>query len=372
MNNFSNDHSSIEDAIAEQEAELKQLLARVMKEPLDPVVQCVESIDRRLGGVERQCQETLDIHIPTLNRALKAQSDETRKRFECLRDDIGADIAEHVSSKLALLTQDLELLRDEQGRSREALTQLSHDHAMHGQAIGAAVSQCDAALKEALVRIDALSFQAKTAAERSSEAVNALDAGFKVTGAALELQRTQLEQSGARLVDDLRRGTEMNEVLARDLELLRLEHERSHEVTIKLHDEHAARAQAQNELLGQCDVALKETLVRVDAAGSQVKVAVDNAGQVLRTLDAGFKNNGAVLEHQGVQLERCSARIADELCRRADNTDSLALQATQKVESFGVVLEQHLQLMQRRVFLLTVVAGVSLAGMIALVIKVQM
>jgi len=234
------------------------------------------------------------------------------------------------------------------------------------------VIQSDAVLKETLARVDALSFQVKTAAERSSEAVNALDAGFKGTGAALERQRIQLEQSGARLVDDLRRGTEMNEVLARDLGLLRREHERSHEATIKLHDEHAARAQAQNELLGQCDIALKETLVRVDAAGSQAKVAVENAGQVLRTLDAGFKNNGALLEHQSVQLEQSSARIADELRRRADNTDSLALQAAKKVESVGAVIEQHLQVMQRRVFLLTVVAGVSLAGMIALAIKVLM
>lgn len=372
MNKFSSDATHIEKAIDEQENELKQLLARIMKEPLDPVVERIKSLGQRLEIVEKLCQETRDLHLPTLNRALRTQADETRKQFERLRDDVGADIEEQVSAKLALLAQDLELLRDEQGRIRETLTQVSHDNATRGQALEAAVIQCDSALKETLVRLDAVGYQAKTAAERSGEAVSALDAGFKNTGAALELQRTQLEQSGARLVDELRQGIAMNEVLARDLGLLREENERSHQTIINLHGEHAALGQAQSELLGQCDVALKETLVRVDAVGFQAKVAVDSAGQVLRTLDAGFKNNGAVLEHQSVQLEQSSARIADELCRRADNIDSLAQQVSQKVESFGGGVEQRLQQMQQRVLLLTVIAGVSLVGTIALMLKMLM
>lgn len=326
MNKFSDDSMLIKEAIDEQEKELKQLLARVMKEPLDPVVERIDSLSQRLEMVEKQCQETQDDHIPALGRVLKAQADETRKRLESLRDDLGEDIEELLSSTLAQLSQDFALLREEQGQSREALAQLSEEQAMRGRA----------------------------------------------AEAALERQRMQFEQSGVRLVDELRQGMDKSEVLAKDLGLLRQEQERSHESMILLHSEHAARGQAQSEALKQCDIALKNVLVHLDAVGLQAKAAVDGSAKILSTLDTGFKSNGAMLERQSTQLEQSSARLADELHQSTDRVDSLAPQVSQKVEGLGVVLQQRLQQMQQRVFWLTVVSGISLAGTVALLVKVLM
>jgi paraquat-inducible protein B len=86
-------HSPLDQEIGEHEKELKELLRRVMREPLEPALKGVEHLQEQLGVVEDKVRDLRDADIPELWKKL-------RKIQEAV-DDLRANISDEMPKLLA-------------------------------------------------------------------------------------------------------------------------------------------------------------------------------------------------------------------------------------------------------------------------------
>ena len=313
----------VQDEIKAQEAELEQLMVRVMNAPLGPVFEKIEALDQRLKEIEKQCNETLVEQIFGLSSNLKDQSKATKTTLEKLPAQFGEVVEDLVSARLSSISDDVARL---------------HDGQMRG---GASLDQ----------------------------ALSAFEEGFKGSSANLNLLRTHLKQEGDRLLDELHRGMAKSESLEAVLAQLKKDQAQAYQVTSQSQIERMAWEKAQGEASERCEQSIGQVHTRIGDLHLEAKAAVEGSGEVLRKLAEGFNSNGIVLEKQKIQLEQSGARFADELRRSGERIDGLAPQVSQKVERFGGAVQARLQQMQRRIVWLTAVSGLSLAGTVALLIK---
>lgn len=314
----------VHDEIKDQEAELKELLARVMAAPLEPVLEKIEVLDQRLEEIEKQCNETLSEQIFRLDQKLTDQVKATKATLEKLPAQFGDVVDERVEARLTQISQDIAGLSDRQMRGGEQLDQT----------------------------------------------LRALDEGFKHAGADMDLFRTHLKQEGDRLLDELHLGMAKSASLEAVLAEFRQEHAQAHQATSLAQIERLAWEKTQSAVLERTERAIANVEACVKALQLDAKAAVERTGEVFGKLDEGFSTTGLALELQKIQLVQSGARFADELRQSGERIDGFAPQVSQKMERLGGAVQSRLQQMQRRIVLLTAVSGLSLAGTVALLIKV--
>jgi hypothetical protein len=193
--------------IQEHENELKGLLKRVMEAPLEPLLERLKQMERRLKDVEEICITTQDEDLPSV----RTQISEEVKKIRIRQDSIGRDIQDLLTDRLASMPQDLAQLREVQTLVKTLLFEVRQGQQEQGQKLGESLEQCDTLLKKSLNRLEEVGLYAKTAAEQSDKAVVDIGESHQKLGKALgeaqiavRNQAEQLGKGGIAQIQDLR------------------------------------------------------------------------------------------------------------------------------------------------------------------------
>lgn len=318
---------TVQDEIKEQETELKELLLRVMEAPLRPVLEKIESLEEQVEAIEEQCKDT-DMSISGLATKLDVddQKRATKASFERLPVQFREVVEELVSTKLAEMSVDISRVNDSQMQSAESL----------------------------------------------GLALRLLQEGFKGTDESMAVLQTRLKEDGDRVARELQLGVARAESLVETLTQLSHEHASASQAWTQSEKERVAWEKDQSVALARCEQSIASGQARLVALQSDTKAVVVCSGDILKTVVDGFSNTGTLFEHQRIQSERDGARFADELRQSGGRIDALAPQVAQNVERLAGAVQIRLQQMQRRIFWLTAVTALSVAGTVALVIKMTL
>lgn len=122
--------------IEAQESELKELLSRAMKNPLQPLMEQTAQLAQRLQSIEDFSQETSIKSLPAVQATIRQQGEEAQKNFRGLRKTITDDLPELLTECLASAPQDIARLLEIQISVNNLLNQIQQEQILQNSASG--------------------------------------------------------------------------------------------------------------------------------------------------------------------------------------------------------------------------------------------
>jgi len=165
----------ITNLIEVQENELKELLSRVMKNPLQPLTDQAVQLDKRLQNVEDISKSTSEVSLPAMQRAIREQGEEMRKNLKGLRTAITDDLTELLTARLASMPQEVTQLLQGQTSVKDLLSEVQQEQTLQGKLAGDTVLQSEALLLKSFAQMNEINNSAKAAAQASEKAVARID-----------------------------------------------------------------------------------------------------------------------------------------------------------------------------------------------------
>lgn len=167
--------TNIKQLIDAQENELKELLSRVMTNPLQPLKEQAAQLENRLRNVEDITKATSEINLPALQSAIRQQSEEIKKDFKSLRNSISNDIPELLTTCLESMPQEVKQLLVSQASITDLLSAVQQKQILQGKLAGDAVLQSEAMLLRSLAEMNKLNDSTIAATQVYEKAVTRID-----------------------------------------------------------------------------------------------------------------------------------------------------------------------------------------------------
>ena len=167
--------TNIKQLIDAQENELKELLSRVMTNPLQPLKEQAAQLENRLRNVEDITKATSEINLPALQSAIRQQSEEIKKDFKSLRNSISNDIPELLTACLEAMPQEVKQLLVSQASITDLLSAVQQKQILQGKLAGDAVLQSEAMLLKSLAEMNKLNDSTIAATQVYEKAITRID-----------------------------------------------------------------------------------------------------------------------------------------------------------------------------------------------------
>lgn len=182
MNTSTKDRANTSQQIEAQENELKELLSRVIKSPLQPLETQLAQLEKRLQNVEAISKSTSEVNLPAVQAAIREQSEDARKNFRVLRAAITDELPELLTACLTSMPQELTRLLEGQTTVKDILGEVQKEQTLQGRLAGDAVLQSEALLLKSFAQMNEISSLAKAAVQAAETAVVEIDASRELIG----------------------------------------------------------------------------------------------------------------------------------------------------------------------------------------------
>ena len=154
MTTLSKNHAETNNLIEAQENELKELLTRVMKSPLQPLTDQAAQLEKRLQNVEDISKAISEGSLPAMQRAIREQGEEARKNLKGLRTAITDDLPEMLTTCLASMPQEMARLLEGQTSVKELLSEVQQEQTKLGKTAAVATDNVMSSIGESRGHFD--------------------------------------------------------------------------------------------------------------------------------------------------------------------------------------------------------------------------
>lgn len=133
--------------IEAQESELKELLARVMKDPLTPLTDQAAQLEKRLQSVELISKNIRDDTLPSVQNEIREQGEEIRK-LKGLSNAITEGLAELLTARFASVQQEMTELLQGQTSAKDLLSEVQQEQTLLGKTAALATDKVMSSIGE--------------------------------------------------------------------------------------------------------------------------------------------------------------------------------------------------------------------------------
>jgi hypothetical protein len=178
MTKVTKTNEDIASQIEAQEIELKELLSRVMKDPLQPLRDQVVQLEKRFQAVEDTCKATSEDSLSTMQKTIHDQDEKVRMNLKSLREGIVEELAELLTARLASMPQEMERLLEGQTTVKDLLGEVQQEQTKLGTTAAVAtttvMSNIDQSRGHLNTHLQDVMADARDGARQLDERVNAL------------------------------------------------------------------------------------------------------------------------------------------------------------------------------------------------------
>ena len=167
--------AEITQQIENQENELKDLLSRVIKNPLKPLESQITQLEKRLESVEAISKSTSEVNLPAVQAAIRTQGEDAQKNFKGLRKAITEELPELLTACLAFMPQEVARLHKSQTSVKDLLGEVRQEQTLQGKLAGDTFLQSEMLLLKSLAQTNEINNLAKAAVQASEKAVTQID-----------------------------------------------------------------------------------------------------------------------------------------------------------------------------------------------------
>jgi hypothetical protein len=164
MTRTSNNNTEATQQIEAQESELKELLCRVMSQPLQPLTDHAEKLEKLMQNVEKIAKATADVNLPAMQRTIEVQGEQMRKNLKGFREEFTEELTDLLVLRLASMPQEISQLLQGQMSVKKQLCEVQSVQTLQGQRAIDTFVQSEALLLKSLGQISEIDISSKAAA----------------------------------------------------------------------------------------------------------------------------------------------------------------------------------------------------------------
>jgi len=404
MTTNTKDKANTSQQIKAQEDELKELLNRVIKSPLQPLETQIAQLQIRMQNVEDISEKIAKNSFPEMHAAIREQGEEVRKIIKGFRATITDELPEMLTACLASMPQEMTKLLEVQTSVKDILSEVQKEQNLLSKLAGDASLQSETLLLKSLSQMDEINDLAKTAVQASEKAVTQIDEsrahigknldimqadgrlgmqhlGNEMTTLAGSLSRTNAQveslatmpQEMAQLVEG---QTSVKDILSEVQKEQTLQGKRAGDATLQseslllksltqmdeINNLAKATAQASNKAVVQIDESREHIEKNLDGMQAEGRVGIQKIGDEMTVLMGSLNRTSA----QVTDLAPTLSRQTDELSSRLESAFSSFRGQSEKDRT---ELSNSLQVMQKRFLWVSVLCGLSFAGSFGLIMS---
>jgi len=189
MTTNTKDKANTSQQIKAQEDELKELLNRVIKSPLQPLETQIAQLQIRMQNVEDISEKIAKNSFPEMHAAIREQGEEVRKIIKGFRATITDELPEMLTACLASMPQEMTKLLEVQTSVKDILSEVQKEQNLLSKLAGDASLQSETLLLKSLSQMDEINDLAKTAVQASEKAVTQIDESRAHIGKNLDIMQ---------------------------------------------------------------------------------------------------------------------------------------------------------------------------------------